>query len=72
MDAFVSVVSLGEYILVDAPQVNIQYTVLQQDGQSPELVEKMYLDRLLDFVYVELMRGLQKGYVPKRCANCGR
>ena len=27
---------------------------------------------LLDFVYVELMKGLQKGFVPKRCANCGR
>ena len=32
----------------------------------------MYFDRLLDFVYVELMRGMQKGFVPKRCANCGR
>ena len=31
----------------------------------------MYFDRLLDFVYVELMKGLQKGFVPKRCANCG-
>lgn len=72
LDAFVSGVSLGEDIQVDAPQVNIQYAVLQQDGQPPELVEKMYFDRLLDFVYVELMRGLQKGYVPKRCANCGR
>lgn len=27
---------------------------------------------LLDFVYVELMKGLQEGFVPKRCANCGR
>ena len=32
----------------------------------------MYFDRLLDFVYVEFMKGLQKGFVPKRCANCGR
>ena len=32
----------------------------------------MYFDRLLDFVYVEFMKGLQKGVVPKRCANCGR
>lgn len=72
LDAFVSGVSLGEDIQVDAPQVNIQFAVLQQDGQPPELVEKMYFDRLLNFVYVELMRGLQKGYVPKRCANCGR
>ena len=32
----------------------------------------MYFDQLLDFVYVEFMKGLQKGFVPKRCANCGR
>lgn len=35
-------------------------------------MEKIYFDRLLDFVYVEFMKGLQKGFVPKRCANCGR
>ena len=32
----------------------------------------MYFDRLIDFVYVEFMRSLQKGFLPKRCANCGR
>ena len=53
------------------PQVNIQYAVLQQDGHPPELVEKLYFDCLLDFVYMELMWGLQKGYVPKRCTICG-
>lgn len=37
-----------------------------------EIVEKMYFNGLLDFVYVELMKGLQKGFVPKRCANCRR
>lgn len=42
-----------------------------EDG-SYELVEKLYFDQLVDFVYVELMRGLQRGFVPKRCANCGR
>ena len=31
----------------------------------------MYFDRLLDFVYVEFMKGLQRGFIPKRCANCG-
>lgn len=72
LEAMVSGVSLGEDIAVDAPQVNIQYAVLQQKGRQPELVEKMYFDRLLDFAYVELMRGMQKGFVPKRCANCGR
>ena len=68
----VSGVSLGEDNQIDAPQVNIQYAVLEPEGCQPELVEKMYFDRLLDFVYVELMRGMQKGFVPKRCANCGR
>jgi len=72
LDAFVSGVSLGQSPEVDAPQVNIQYAVLEIDRDHHELVEKLYFDRLVDFVYVELMRGLQRGFVPKRCANCGR
>lgn len=72
LEPFVSGVSLGEDFQVDAPQVNIQYAVLEREGRDPELVEKMYFDRLLDFVYVEFMRGLQKGFLPKQCANCGR
>ena len=72
LDAFVSGVSLGKSPKVDAPQVNIQYAVLEIDEEHHELVEKLYFDRLEDFVYVELMRGLQRGFVPKRCANCGR
>lgn len=72
LDALVSGVSLGQSPKVDAPQVNIQYAVLEIDEEHHELVEKLYFDRLADFVYVELMRGLQRGFVPKRCANCGR
>lgn len=72
LDAFVSGVSLGQSSEVDTPQVNIQYAVLEIDEGHHELVEKLYFDRLTDFVYVELMRGLQRGFVPKRCANCGR
>lgn len=72
LDAFVSGVSLGKSPEVDAPQVNIQYAVLEISEEHHELVEKLYFDRLEDFVYVELMRGLQRGFVPKRCANCGR
>ena len=71
-DAFVSGVSLGQSPKVDAPQVSIQYAVLEIDENHHELVEKLYFDRLVDFVYVELMRGLQRGFIPKRCANCGR
>ena len=72
LEPYVSGVSLGEDAQADAPQVNIQYAVLERESCEPELVEKMYFDRLLDFVYVEFMKGLQKGFVPKRCANCGR
>lgn len=72
LEAFVSGRSLGEDSEVDAPQVNIQYMIYESDDHPPELVEKMYFDRLSDFVYVEFMKGLQKGYVVKRCASCGK
>lgn len=72
LDAFVSGVSLGKDPEVDAPQVNVQYAVLEKEDETHELVEKMYFDHLADFIYVEFMKGLQKGFVPKRCANCGR
>ena len=72
LDAYVSGVSLGQSSKVDAPQVNIRYAVLEIDRAHHELVEKLYFDRLTDFVYVELMRGMQRGFIPKRCANCGR
>ena len=69
---YVSGVSLGADEKVDAPQVNIQYALRERPDQEPELVERLYFDRLLDFVYVEFMRGMQKGFVPKRCASCSR
>lgn len=71
LDAFVSGVSLGKSSEVDAPQVNVQYAILEREDGSHELVEKMYFDHLEDFIYVEFMKGLQRGFVPKRCANCG-
>ena len=77
VDAFVSGVSLGEDSEVDAPQINVQYAIRtfkgeEADGVCVEVVEKMYFDRLRDFIYVELMKGLQKGYAPRRCLNCGK
>ncbi len=70
-EAFISGVSLGASSEVDAPKVNAQFCI-RGTGREAEVVEKMYFDRLLDFVYVEFMKGLQRGFVPKRCANCGR
>lgn len=72
LDALVSGVSLGKAPEIDAPQVNVQYAILEREDETHELVEKMYFDHLADFIYVEFMKGLQKGFVPKRCANCGR
>ena len=71
LEPFVSGVSLGADSKVDAPKVNAQFCI-RGTGREAEVVEKMYFDRLLDFVYVEFMKGLQRGFVPKRCANCGR
>ena len=72
LGAFVSGVSLGADSKVDAPQVKTQYRMRGEVQGKCEIVEKMYFNGLLDFVYVELMKGLQKGFVPKRCANCRR
>ena len=69
--AFISGVSLGENPETDAPPVKTQYRI-RGEKEKAEIVERMYFDRLLDFVYVEFMKGLQKGFVPKRCTNCGR
>ncbi len=71
MEAYVSGRSLGSAPSSDAPNVQMQYAVLQTE-EGAEIVEKMYFDRLIDFAYVELMKGLQKGFLPKQCPNCGR
>lgn len=69
---YVSGVSLGASPDMDAPQVNVQFAMLEMAGYKPEIVEKMYFDRLIDFVYVEFMKGIQRGAIPKRCLNCGK
>lgn len=71
MEPYVSGRSLGKSPEVDAPNVQLQYAVLETEN-GMEIVEKIYFDRLADFVYVELMKGLQKGFIPKRCPNCGK
>ena len=53
------------------PRESIRY-MFYETAQGPELVECLTFDRLLHFAYIELMRGIQKGNIPKRCANCGR
>lgn len=73
LEPYVSGRSLGGSSEVDAPQINVQYMIYEPlVGDDAEVVEKMYFDRLADFVYVEFMKGIQKGYSPKRCRNCGQ
>ena len=50
LEPYVSGVSLGADPRVDAPQVDIQYEVLDLPGREPVLVEKISFSRLLDFV----------------------
>ena len=73
LEALVTGVSLGADREVDASPVRVQFAMLnaEDDSLPTELVEKMYFDRLIDFAYVELMKGIQKGFIPKRCPNCG-
>lgn len=60
LDALVGGVSLCQSPEIDAPHVNISYAMLELDENRHELVEKLYFDRPADFVYVELMRELQR------------
>lgn len=71
--ALVTGVSLGASEERDAPIVQLQYYMRNawDYDQPAELVERIFVDRLIDFVYLELMKGIQKGYIPKRCPNCG-
>ena len=48
-EAFISGVSLGENPETDAPSVKTQYRI-RGEKENAEIVEKMYFDRLLDFV----------------------
>lgn len=50
LEPFVSGVSLGADSKVDAPKVNAQFCI-RGAGREAEVVEKIYFDRLLDFVY---------------------
>ena len=62
-EAFVSGVSLGKDPEVDAPLVRAQYRI-RGERENAEVVEKMYFDRLLDFVY-----GVYEGTAEGVCAE---
>lgn len=42
----------------------------EEDEAFFTLYEKLYVSSLLDFVYIDFFRGLQKKSCPKQCGNC--
>jgi hypothetical protein len=71
--AFVSGVSLGSNQNVDPAKVSMQFEVRESvaTGQ-PQLFEKMNFTRLIDFIYMDFLKGLMAEYSPKKCKLCGR
>ncbi|MCH5194337.1 MAG: hypothetical protein J1F11_10270 [Oscillospiraceae bacterium] len=55
------------------PSGNMQltYTVLDQK-KSPILCETYHFDTIGAFLYIELFKGLEQHYLPKKCGYCGR
>ena len=51
-------------------QVSLRYEI-KGSPDGLELVDVLYFDRISDFIYTELFRGIQRGFIPKRCRNCG-
>ena len=43
-----------------------------QDNNRPVLCEQYHFTTIGAFLYVELFKGLQNHYLPKRCGYCGR
>lgn len=57
----------------EPPDVQVQYMIGDADDNDEwQLYEKMVFHRLIDFLYVELFKGMMIGNYPKRCKNCGR
>jgi hypothetical protein len=54
-----------------ASELQIKTKVIQQDGK-PVFTEHYVFQDALSFLFVDLMRGMDSNYLPKRCSNCGR
>ena len=55
------------------PSGNMQltYTVMEQK-KSPILCETYHFDTIGAFLYIELFKGLEQHYLPKKCGYCGK
>lgn len=55
----------------DAFELRITYRVARRKGESV-FVEEMAFRRLMDFLCLDLLRGLATGHLPRRCDHCHR
>ena len=58
-------------ILQPSGTMTMTYQVLRDDDR-PVLCEQYHFTTIGAFLYVELFKGLQNHYLPKRCGYCGR
>lgn len=72
MSALVSGRSLGDSPEHDLPSAKIQFEVVTLPSGEVRMYEKLEFHRLLNFIYLDLFRGMLHGHSPRICKNCGR
>lgn len=72
VSAFTSGISLGENGFVDVPKLSVQYEVRETEDGTVRMYEKLKFTRLIDFLYVDLFKGIMNNYCPKPCKLCGK
>lgn len=53
-------------------QMKMSYDVYRRKDGTERLCEVYDFDNLGVFLYIDFFRGLSRGYLPRRCDNCGR
>jgi hypothetical protein len=69
--ALLSGTSLGKKDGADPAAARIQFTLRQTASGELRVCERMDFSGLADFIYIDLFRGIMRGYIPKPCKLCG-
>ncbi len=51
--------------------IRLSYTILEQN-KSSILCEQYHFNTIEAFLYIELFKGLEQRYLPKKCGYCGK
>lgn len=62
---------LSKRLIADGRMV-VDYTVLKLEENKPMLCETYTFDNLGGFLYFDFFSGFKRGFLPKRCSNCGK